>query len=219
MVWRGFRFTGPVNRRGGGARVGACILAGLAWVCFPLPARGSDISGASGAPKPAPAANAPVQAAAPGQPGTPAPATRPADAQAALENELAARLTNAVLVGSFTDGGKAPKQDKYTITSARKLLGDTWLLNARIQYGQKDVTVPLMVPIKWAGDTPVISVTDFGIPGLGTYTARVLIYRDHYAGFWQGKDHGGHMWGTIEKAPAEKAPAEKAEPKGEAKER
>jgi hypothetical protein len=56
------------------------------------------------------------------------------------------------------------------------------------------------VPVKWAGDTPVISVTNFKVPTMGTYTARVMIYADHYAGTWDAGDHGGHMWGRVERA-------------------
>jgi hypothetical protein len=26
-----------------------------------------------------------------------------------------------------------------------------------------------------------------------------MIYRDHYAGFWSGADHGGHLFGMIER--------------------
>jgi hypothetical protein len=54
--------------------------------------------------------------------------------------------------------------------------------------------------VKWAGDTPVISVTDVGVPGLGTYTARVVVYGDQYAGIWSTSDgsHGGQMWGKLE---------------------
>jgi hypothetical protein len=25
-----------------------------------------------------------------------------------------------------------------------------------------------------------------------------MIYNDHYAGFWSGADHGGHLYGTVE---------------------
>jgi hypothetical protein len=67
--------------------------------------------------------------------------------------------------------------------------------------------VPLVIPVKWAGDTPVISVTDLSIPGAGTYTARVMIYRDQYAGTWSGVDCGGHLWGRIERAGTTTAPS------------
>ena len=69
--------------------------------------------------------------------------------------------------------------------------------HVRIQYGSHDISVPLPVTIKWAGDTPVITITDMTIPGLGTYTARVLLYQDQYAGTWSSKDHGGQVFGRI----------------------
>ena len=80
---------------------------------------------------------------------------------------------------------------------------EQWLIQARIHYGEHDVPLPLTLPIRWAGDTPMICVDDMAIPGLGTYTARVMIYRDHYAGFWTGKDHGGHLFGVIERGEEE----------------
>ncbi len=109
-------------------------------------------------------------------------------------------LTGAVLAGHFSvDGQNAPpKEDRYTIVRATKMQGNLWLLAARIQFGGKEITVPLPVPVNWAGDTPVISVTDLTVPGIGTYTARVVFYRDRYAGTWSGANHGGEMWGTIE---------------------
>ena len=68
----------------------------------------------------------------------------------------------------------------------------------------KDVTVPIPLEIKWAGDTPVITLTDLAIPSLGTFTARVVIYDGRYAGTWQHGQVGGHLFGRIEKAPPEK---------------
>ncbi len=153
------------------------------------------------------------RAAAQPKPDSKPPEAAPAAApsQEELDKAFAERMTNAVMAGQWSDGVHAPKGDKYTIVSVQKLpgKGDTWVFNARIQFGGKDVTIPLLIPVKWAGDTAVISVTDFNVPGLGTYTSRVVVYKDQYAGTWSGKDHGGYLWGHIEKAPPEKAPAEK----------
>lgn len=139
-----------------------------------------------------------------------APATQPAPAD--LEKQFEQTMTNATLVGHFTVGDDgAPHAEKYEITSARKvpLTQDKWLITSRIQYGDHDLTVPIIVPVKFAGDTPVISVTDLSIPGMGTYSARVLIYRDHYAGTWSARDHGGHLYGRIEHPAPAKTPKEK----------
>jgi hypothetical protein len=111
-------------------------------------------------------------------------------------------LSGAKLVGQFTILGKdgdSPKEE-YTITSVRKMpRGDFWLFQARIQYMDKDVTLPLPLEVKWAGDTPIITLTDLAIPVLGTFSARVIIDKNKYAGTWTHGKAGGHMYGVIEK--------------------
>jgi len=97
------------------------------------------------------------------------------------------RLNNDQFIGS----------EKYVIEKVTRLTGETWLFQARLQYGSRDIPVPVPVVIKWAGDTPVITLTDLTIPGMGTFTARILLYRDQYAGTWSAKDHGGQMFGKI----------------------
>jgi len=125
----------------------------------------------------------------------------PASAQAALEKQFEESLSGATLVGRFTAGKSTDlAEDKYTIQKVSKVAGETWLFHTRIQYGSRDVTVPLPLTVKWAGDTPVVTLTDLAIPGLGTFTARVLFYRGQYAGTWSGKNHGGTLFGRITKA-------------------
>lgn len=118
--------------------------------------------------------------------------------------KLEADLTGATLLGRFTIDGReeqSPKPEEYTISSAVKLPeGDTWIISSRIKYGNKDVTVPVPVEIKWAGDTPVITLTNLAIPGLGTFTSRVMLYEGRYAGTWQHGKVGGLMFGTFGKA-------------------
>jgi hypothetical protein len=132
-------------------------------------------------------------------PAAPAPPT-----QEELEQKFAQDLSGATLVGHFTvdERSGSPSEDRYKIAKVTKLEGDTWRFDAQIIYGNHDVTLPLPLTVKWAGDTPVITLTDLTIPGLGTYTARVLFYRGQYAGTWSASDHGGEMWGRIEKPSA-----------------
>jgi hypothetical protein len=111
-------------------------------------------------------------------------------------------LGGAKLVGQFTvlgkEAGELPKEE-YVIKSVRKLpKGDYWLFQARIKYADKDVTVPLPLEVKWAGDTPVITLTDLSIPGLGTFSSRVVIDNNKYAGTWTHGKAGGHLFGVIE---------------------
>jgi hypothetical protein len=120
-----------------------------------------------------------------------------------LIRKLESDLANVKLVGRYTSAGREdrePRPEEYTISSAVKLPeGDMWLLKTRIKYGDKDATVPIPLEIKWAGDTPIITLTDLAIPGLGTFTSRVVIYGDRYAGTWQHGSAGGHLFGRIEK--------------------
>ena len=122
-----------------------------------------------------------------------------ADPRADLEQKFQQMMSGVTLIGhsaSVKDESTAG-EEKYIIEKVSKLGGETWLFNARIQYGSHDVPVPLPVIIKWAGDTPVITITNLTIPGLGTYTARVLLYQDQYAGTWSSIDHGGQVFGKI----------------------
>jgi hypothetical protein len=119
-----------------------------------------------------------------------------------LEKRFAETMTGATLVGHFTTGEIRPdtklSEERYTITKANKLKDDYWLIQSRIQYGDHDVTLPLPLRVLWAGDTPIITLDEVPIPGFGTFTARVMIFGDQYAGTWGGKDHGGHLFGKIE---------------------
>ncbi|HUY33523.1 MAG TPA: hypothetical protein VMV69_12305 [Pirellulales bacterium] len=129
---------------------------------------------------------------------TTAAAPAPAD-RATLEKEFAESLSAATLVGYFTYDGQEDKglrKEKYKLKSVKKLTGDHWLFE--YQYG-KDAAIPLPLEVKWAGDTPVITLTDAKIPGVGTFTARVLFYRGEYAGTWAAGDHGGKLFGKIVK--------------------
>ena len=68
-----------------------------------------------------------------------------------------------------------------------------------MRHGNFDMTLPVVVPVKWIEDTPVVTLTDWNIPSLGTFTCRVLFHGDRYAGTWQHGPVGGLMYGRIEK--------------------
>jgi hypothetical protein len=120
------------------------------------------------------------------------------------EERLAAYLTGAKFVGQFTVDGKAgaaPKTEEYTISKCEKLPQENlYRFTARIKYGDVDSEVPMPLKVLWSGKTPVITLDNLTIPGMGTFSARVLIHSDRYAGIWQHDAVGGHMFGKIEKA-------------------
>ncbi|WP_425396407.1 hypothetical protein [Aeoliella sp.] len=129
------------------------------------------------------------------------------------EAKLSEMLTGATLHGFFTvtrdgDDDTPPRLrgERYDLVEVRKVDNKgNWLFKARIRYGDHDVTLPMTLPVKWAGDTPVVVVDNIGFPGLGTYSARVLFHAGHYAGHWNGADHGGNLFGTIEKNEEEES--------------
>jgi hypothetical protein len=126
--------------------------------------------------------------------------------QEELETKFEETLHGATLQGHFTNSrdekGASPKEDKYTIESVKKLQGDIWLFTTRIQYEKHDVTLPLPLRVVWAGDTPVITLDRMPVPGMGSFTARVMIFDNQYAGMWDGGDHGGLLFGKIVKEAA-----------------
>jgi len=111
-------------------------------------------------------------------------------------------VTNVRLTGNFTIDGEDPgklRRESYEITGATRLgRGDSWALMARITYGDVDLTVPVPVEVKWAGDTPVIGLDRVAIPGMGTFSARVVLDGTRYAGTWSHDAKGGHLFGRIE---------------------
>jgi hypothetical protein len=118
------------------------------------------------------------------------------------ERQFTERMRNASLVGTFTVDGRdrEAKPDRYDISSVEKVGDDQWRFNAKMDCcGVNGRTLPIVVPMRWVGDTPVILMTDTSLPGIGTFTVRLLFHGDRYAGTWQHGDVGGHMSGRIEK--------------------
>jgi len=124
----------------------------------------------------------------------------PANPQEA-EAKFKALLANATMSGRWCmvkDGHLGEdKEDSYVIASVQKLEGDSWVINAHIKYGDHDFVAPIPVKVKWAGDTPILMVDKFAVPGGGTYSARVMFYENTYSGTWTAGTHGGLLHGTV----------------------
>ncbi len=120
-----------------------------------------------------------------------------------LERQFTERFHGVTLIGSFTVAGRedrTPRPDRYDIFSVEKVGDGQWRFNARMDCcGVNGATLPIVVPMRWIGDTPMIMMTDTSLPGVGTFSVRVLFDGDRYAGTWQHGTVGGHMSGRIEK--------------------
>jgi outer membrane protein assembly factor BamB len=144
---------------------------------------------------------------------TPSPAASVEAQRPALHAKFAKTLSNATFQGSWQmtrwePGAEPlplgqPKQDQYTISEVTPIGGDHWLVKARIQYADHDVTLPVPIKVLWAGDTAVITLDNMALPILGTYSARVLIHGSFYSGVWMGEGYGGVMSGQIKRKPAD----------------
>lgn len=201
--------------------IGSAMACALAWSA----ARAQEPA------KPAQAPAKPAQDAPASEKKTGGGARKPPD-RAALERDFEKTLTNVTLKGSWrltrrdektgqTVLGE-PREETYAIESAHKAEDDWWVIKARVQFsmgeGQAaDVTLPVRVRVVWSEDTPIITLDETVLPGLGAYGARVMIYRDSYAGVWFGRGYGGVMAGQIVKTDAAPpADGKKADEKGKA---
>jgi hypothetical protein len=121
------------------------------------------------------------------------------------ERQFTERMRNVTLRGSFTvDGreGRTPREDRYDIESVEKVGDDLWRFNAGMQCCGVNGTIPMVIPMRFVGDTAMIMMTDTSLPGIGTFTVRLFFYGDRYAGSWQHGKVGGLMSGRIEKHTA-----------------
>lgn len=116
------------------------------------------------------------------------------------EQAFAERMRNVDLVGTFTVAGREGRSpDRYAIASVEKIGDDLWRFNASMDCcGLDGSAIPIAVPMRFVGDTPVIMMTDTELPGIGTFSVRLLFYGDRYAGTWQHGEVGGIMSGRIE---------------------
>ena len=115
--------------------------------------------------------------------------------------QLPKLLNNTKLSGYFTITGKdkPPTKESYEILSVTKAPGgnDLWIFTSRMKKGGQQVDLPIPLPVKWAGNKPVIYMDNLKIPGLGQFSAFVLFDGDKYAGTWAHGKTTGHLYGTI----------------------
>ena len=117
------------------------------------------------------------------------------------EKEFQESMSGVTLNGHYTrQDGSGLSDDKYFIEGVTKVKGDLWRFVARVQYSGHDLKIPVELQVKWAGDTPVITLTNMAVGGMGSFTVRIVVYKGQYAGTWSSaKGRGGTMFGNIVK--------------------
>ena len=125
-----------------------------------------------------------------------------------VERQFSERMRDVSLIGTFTVVGRetrdaggrgGPRADRYDISSVEKVGENLWRFNAGMECCGVKGQIPIVIPMRFVGDTPMIMMTDTEIPGVGTFTVRLFFYGDTYSGTWQHGKVGGHMSGRIEK--------------------
>ena len=133
------------------------------------------------------------------------PAQPPADGDwKQKEEKFKEMMTGVVLEGRWclVEDGKLTeeREESYRVINVMKAGGDTWVIRAQIKYGDREATVPVPVMVKWAGETPVITLDpNTQVPQLGRYSARVVLHDGTYAGTWSGGEKKGLLHGIIKK--------------------
>lgn len=123
--------------------------------------------------------------------------------QAARDKKFEETMRDARLEGNFsvvTDQGmQSDFSELYMVSELERGDDDTWIFKAKMKYGENshEAEFPIPVQVIWAGDTPMITMENTTVEGLGTFTVRLLLHGDRYAGTWQHGAFGGHMWGRI----------------------
>jgi hypothetical protein len=116
------------------------------------------------------------------------------------EREFRARMSHASLVGRFTIAGhedRPSSPDRYDLTGVDKVGDGLWRFTVRMRHSTVDLTLPVTVPMQWVGGKPMIVMSGYSIPTLGTFSAHVIFDGNQYAGTWANGPVGGLMYGQI----------------------
>ncbi len=123
--------------------------------------------------------------------------------QEELERRFEETMSGARLVGKFSIVGmgddQGPREDLYSVSELEKGADGEWIFTYRMGTGADAPALEIPVRVVWADDTPMLTMTDQKVEGLGTFSVRLLIDGNLYSGTWKHGPAGGHMWGTIEK--------------------
>lgn len=129
------------------------------------------------------------------------------------EKAFTKMLSNVELIGTYTQNGaeNESQKERYTIYRVAKIPGQDylWRFDVRMQFGSVDLRLPLPLTVRWAQDTPMVILDDTKIPGLGTFSAKVVFDKTRYAGTWQHGSDGGHLFGDIIKQKIKQKPTDK----------
>ena len=126
-----------------------------------------------------------------------------------LHKAFSEMLTDATFKGTWAPiaGGELgeEKDDGYKIVRVTKKKGYYWEFITRMNIRGTEIDFPMPIQVRFAGDTAVLILNDVPVGEGKTYSARVMIHNDVYAGSWWGVGgKGGTISGTISRGDGEK---------------
>ena len=115
------------------------------------------------------------------------------------EASFTARMQDVALVGAFTrsDENSPPTPERYVVKSVEKVGPDLWRFNSVMNCCGFEGSLPVTIPMQFINGTPTIVMDGTHIPGLGTFSVRLLFDGDSYAGTWRHGPREGSMSGRI----------------------
>ena len=125
-----------------------------------------------------------------------------------LHKAFSEMLTDATFKGTWAPiaGGVLgdEKDDGYKIVSVSKKKGHIWEFITRMKIRGTEIDFPMPIEVRFAGDTAVLILNNVPVGEGKTYSARVMIHNDVYAGSWWGiGGKGGTISGTISRGDGE----------------
>ncbi len=108
-------------------------------------------------------------------------------------------LSGATLSGFLSaEGSPEPRPCSLKVERLEKSDGlHDWQFQFALQAAGNEHECRLPADVHWAGSTPVVSIHEAEIPGVGAVSAKVLINNCLVAGTWVHNDKRGEVWGEI----------------------
>lgn len=119
-----------------------------------------------------------------------------------FHESLQRTLTGATLSGfvARAEHGKSPRIDVAVLierVAKSKAIHD-WTLDVVVAPDGDARKYSVTCDVRWAGPTPVLTINRADLPGIGQFSAKLIIHNCLVAGTWVHDDLRGHAWGMVD---------------------
>lgn len=118
-------------------------------------------------------------------------------------------LSGATLSGLLSPAGNhQPTQAAVLVKQLQKAAGPhDWLFQIAITAGGKEQECSVKGDVHWHGSTPVLTMHDVEIPGVGQVSGKLMIHNRLFAATWVHEGVRGHAWGDVAVRSAQQPPS------------